>query len=246
MSANAVDIHALSGAYALDSIDDLERVAFERHLRDCPSCAEEVRELRATAARLADDVAVTPPAGLRANVLAAVAQTPQVRTARPAREQTSAVTRWRRWAAASVAAAVVAVGIGVGTWTIAQGRIHAAERQVAAQHRRAADIERVLSAPDARLLRTAARDGGTVTLIVSPGQDAAVASLRGMPRLPAGKTYQLWKINGDVATSAGTIPADAVVPIKELSSAKAFGVSIEPAGGSTQPTKDQIIGILAV
>ena len=27
------DVHSLSGAYALDAVDDLERAAFERHLR---------------------------------------------------------------------------------------------------------------------------------------------------------------------------------------------------------------------
>ena len=32
--AETVDIHALAGAYALDAVDDLERAAFDRHLRD--------------------------------------------------------------------------------------------------------------------------------------------------------------------------------------------------------------------
>ena len=29
------DIHALSGAYAVDALDELERVGFERHLAGC-------------------------------------------------------------------------------------------------------------------------------------------------------------------------------------------------------------------
>ena len=29
------EIHALSGAYAVDALDDLERAAFERHLGEC-------------------------------------------------------------------------------------------------------------------------------------------------------------------------------------------------------------------
>jgi anti-sigma factor RsiW len=36
------DIHALGGAYALDAVDDLERVAFDRHLAECETCALEV------------------------------------------------------------------------------------------------------------------------------------------------------------------------------------------------------------
>ena len=47
------DIHALVGAYALDAVDDLERVAFERHLQACESCRAEVDELRETAGSLA-------------------------------------------------------------------------------------------------------------------------------------------------------------------------------------------------
>ena len=48
----ASDIHSLSGAYALDAVDDLERAAFERHLRECEACALEVGELRETVSRL--------------------------------------------------------------------------------------------------------------------------------------------------------------------------------------------------
>ena len=67
------DIHSLSGAYALDAVDDIERAAFERHLRECQSCSLEVLELRETVGRLADTVAVEPPASLRASVLSTVA-----------------------------------------------------------------------------------------------------------------------------------------------------------------------------
>ena len=36
------DIHALSGAYAVDAVDDLERAMFERHLAQCGTCRAEV------------------------------------------------------------------------------------------------------------------------------------------------------------------------------------------------------------
>ena len=29
------DLHGLSGAYAVDGLDDLERARFERHLAEC-------------------------------------------------------------------------------------------------------------------------------------------------------------------------------------------------------------------
>jgi anti-sigma-K factor RskA len=239
------DVHALSGAYALDAVDDLERAAVERHLRDCPTCAAEVRELRDTVARLADDVAISPPPNLRAAVLGAVARTPQVRPSGPDRSQTTAVTRWRRWAVAAVAAGVVAVGVGIGTWSVSEHRVHDADARLAAEQRRAAAVEQVLSAPDARFVHTAGRDGGTVTVVVSHTRNAAVAVLTDMPALSGDRTYQLWKLDeGGGATSAGLLPADGARPLGDIADTDTIGVSVERKGGATQPT--DVIGKLAI
>ena len=47
------DIHALSGAYAVDALDDDERELFEQHLAVCPECRAEVRSFGETAALIA-------------------------------------------------------------------------------------------------------------------------------------------------------------------------------------------------
>ncbi|MEZ7131934.1 anti-sigma factor domain-containing protein [Nonomuraea sp. AD125B] len=65
------DLHALSGAYAVDALPYAEWTLFEEHLRGCAGCGTEVRRLRETAARLAGAVAVNPPPGLRPRLLAA-------------------------------------------------------------------------------------------------------------------------------------------------------------------------------
>jgi anti-sigma factor RsiW len=72
------DMHQLTGAYALDALDDVERASFERHLRTCGSCAAEVIELQEAAAGLADRVAIAAPDGLRGKVLAEVSRTRQI------------------------------------------------------------------------------------------------------------------------------------------------------------------------
>ena len=56
------EVHNLTGAYALDALDDIERARFEQHLATCEDCRAEVAELRETAALLAETTAVTPPA----------------------------------------------------------------------------------------------------------------------------------------------------------------------------------------
>ena len=57
------DIHALSGAYAIDALDDIERAQFERHLAECAECRAEVESLREAGGMLAEAVSATPPAG---------------------------------------------------------------------------------------------------------------------------------------------------------------------------------------
>jgi anti-sigma factor RsiW len=55
-----IDLHRLTGAYALHALSDEENASFERHLAGCASCAQETAELSATAARLGLAVATTP------------------------------------------------------------------------------------------------------------------------------------------------------------------------------------------
>lgn len=70
-------LHQLAGAYALDALPDEEQEEFERHLRGCESCQEEVAGYRETAALLGAAAAEQAPAGMRARVLDAIDQTPQ-------------------------------------------------------------------------------------------------------------------------------------------------------------------------
>src|SRR5258707_1841392 len=72
------DLHVLSGSYALDAVSEAEREEFERHLHHCPTCEAEVRGLRETAARLALACAMTAPARMEQQVLAATYRTRQL------------------------------------------------------------------------------------------------------------------------------------------------------------------------
>jgi anti-sigma-K factor RskA len=66
------DLHSLAGAYALDALEGPELARFERHLRRCSACTDEVRAFAATAAALAFAVAAPPPPSLKGRVLAAI------------------------------------------------------------------------------------------------------------------------------------------------------------------------------
>ncbi|WP_203810699.1 anti-sigma factor, partial [Actinoplanes couchii] len=165
----SADIHSLVGAYVLDAVDDLERAAVERHLRECDECRVEVGEWRETASRLADGAWSVPPPGLRDSVLAAVAttrQVPVVVAQRPSRRPHRS-----RWMAAA-AAVVAAAGTGTAVFVVQEQRVRD-ERTVAETARdQEAEVRGVLAAPDVVLRDQVLADGGKVTVAYSRLRDS--------------------------------------------------------------------------
>jgi anti-sigma-K factor RskA len=61
------------GAYLLGALNDLERQAFERHLRGCDECQEELARLRPAAEALPGSVKqIEPPPGLKRRLMAEI------------------------------------------------------------------------------------------------------------------------------------------------------------------------------
>ncbi|HEU4422889.1 MAG TPA: anti-sigma factor [Pilimelia sp.] len=239
----ATDIHALAGAYVLDALDDIERAAFGRHLAECETCAVEVVELRETTARLADLTWATPPPRLREQVLAQVSRTRQVTPGKGGREG-QAPTRWRRWTAAAVAAGILTAGAGAVTYAIQEQRVREQREEVVKARAETARIEAVLAAPDARLRAETHPGSGRVTLVVSDSLDSGVAVLAGLPDPGRDKAYQLWKIGEGDPVQAGVLPPGASGGTRLVSGLRdvaEFGVSLEPAGGSPQPTSTPMV-----
>ncbi|WP_084959217.1 anti-sigma factor [Thermoactinospora rubra] len=222
------DPHTLAGAYALDAIDDdLERRRFEQHLAECAECAHELATFAETAARLGQAMAVEPPPGLRANVMAAIGQ---VRQLPPAVASPGARRRrigWAPWLAAVAAVAAVVLAVVAVRAQDQVERLEAANRQVAA----------ALAAPDARVATAAAERGGRGTVVISREEGRLVFVAEGLPALPEDRTYQVWQIAPGRIRSAGLVGAEAatmvLAPAPGVSS---VGVTVEPAGGSPQPT----------
>jgi anti-sigma factor RsiW len=230
------DIHTLVGAYALDAVDDIERARFDRHLASCPSCAQEVAELRAAAGRLADLTDAAPPARLKEAVLAGISRTPQVRRTRAVARPGEA--RWRRWTAAAVAAGIIALGAAAATFAVEEQRV----RDTRAQAAQAEQVAAILGAPDA-VVRTTDAAGGRVTVVVSDSLDKGVAVLHGLTDPGAAHAYQLWLIRGGHPDSAGVLAAgtgDGTEVFAGVRGADTFGVTREPAGGSASPTPPMV------
>jgi anti-sigma factor RsiW len=247
MSDLHTDVHGLSGAYVLDALTDIERAAFARHLTGCETCAFEVAELRETAARLADGAWAAPPPRMRGQVLAQVRQTRQLPPGRAAgpteRDGAFAVSRWRRRTALAVAAGVLAAGAGAAAYLVQEQRVRAERAVAEAARAQTARMDAVLTAPDAVLRSTAGPGGGRVTVVSSASQDAAVAMLTGLPPRGPDRSYQLWVIRDTDARSAGVLTAGVTEDrrlVTGVRGADHFGVTVEPAGGSDQPTSTAV------
>ena len=84
-------------------------------------------------------------------------------------------------------------------------------------------------------------------MIANPSSQSAVLDVTGLPPLEPGKTYQVWLI-ANAPVSAGLLTVDAngqgvliITSTESIGSFKSLGISVEPAGGSPQPTGDIVV-----
>ncbi|GAA0466224.1 hypothetical protein Ade02nite_46900 [Paractinoplanes deccanensis] len=233
------NVHSLVGPYVLDAVDDLERAAFERHLRSCDDCRAEVAELREAAVRLADDLWSVPPPALRDTVLTEITNTRQL-TPSPAPSPAPARSPRRLRLVAAAAVVVAAVGAGAAVYAVQDQRVRD-ERAVAEAARAAEErIRAVLSAPDLEVREQPLTSGGRVTVASSRLTDAGVIMLAADSAPADGRVYQLWTLRGDSPTSAGALAegqAATVRIVPGLPASSGVGVTIEPVPGSAKPTQ---------
>jgi anti-sigma-K factor RskA len=230
------DLHTLAAAYAMDAVSGTERRRFERHLTGCPTCAQEVRELEETAARLAVAAAQPPPATLRERVLTQTARARQLPPRLSERRLGSKARGMNRiLAAACLILALIAGVTAVGSQHRAQ-RAEALNRQITA----------IMAAPDAHTVVGQARPSGTATILMSRSLDKAVIVASGLRTLSGAKTYQLWLMGAGPPRPAGILGPSAGRPSRPVlagpvGAARQIGLTIEPAGGSPRPTSPPIL-----
>lgn len=242
---NSSQPHAddLIGAYVLDAVDDDERRLVDAHLSECAACRTEVRELGEAVFHLNDGSDVAPPTYLRAQILTAIAATSEgvpdsaefndaaaMNTSEKSRQTAGRLNNKSVWGLA--AAGLLAVG-GWGIWQNVSDDL--------------SPIDEVIQAADAETF-TAQYEGETLSVVASSSLDRAVLQAGDLPTLDEGKTYQAWWVGADqTITSAGVISSDASLADLEVAlegdpdGGSAFALSVEPTGGSQQPTTDPIV-----
>lgn len=249
--------------YALQALSASEAETVRRHVAECPACREEVAAISGDLALVAMSVDQKPlPEGARQRFVdrihASVASEPSTNKA-PAQTQAQVVSidrprksrhygAWMGWAAAA-ALLLISADLGVRVSQLSQQLEHAttAARNSEAENMKAREVLEVLTAPTAqRVVLTTGKTppAPTARAVYLPSRGGLVLQASNMQALPEGKTYELWVI----PSSGAPIPAGLFRPdtagsaslvlpsIPQGVQAKAFGVTIENAGGSATPT----------
>ncbi|AYG78226.1 Anti-sigma-K factor RskA [Streptomyces hundungensis] len=243
---NTAELHTLTGAYALHALSDEEHATFERHLRACDACVQEVRELAATAGKLGLAVSVVPPLELKDAVLRRIAAVRQDPPQTPAPARTTGRRfrpgRWSRFALAACLAAAAGLG-GIAVWQ--HQRADDAQQQARAAQQQSEQLAQVLAAPDAKATTGTLKDGATGTLVVAHSRNQAVFVASGLPHPPDGKVYQLWLNDAGTMRPAGLLTpsrtTEAVLLAGPVNRASGMGITVEPAGGSPAPTSGPLV-----
>ncbi|HTE85824.1 MAG TPA: anti-sigma factor [Dehalococcoidia bacterium] len=242
------EVDELAGAFALGALPAGEHEAVEEHLASCRrSDHMELRHLSETAALLPLLVpAAEPPANLGARIVAAALAERAAPSAGAAAEAVSAIVpfRARRPTAfpLALAAAVALVAIGLGAWGIAQRSALLAARE---QEQRQSTVLALIGS-SGTVLQTPGSATVPTALLVEPKAGGAAYLVQSWPPLDASRTYQAWYIaQGAQPVSAGVFSGSsgqlqAVQLAAPAQAAQAFAVTIEPAGGSAQPTSQPL------
>jgi anti-sigma factor RsiW len=236
-SGSAHEIHALSGAYAVDALDPAERALFEEHLGSCNACQAEVASLQEATALLGGLEDAAPPPALRDHLLAGI------KTVRPLPPETAPVVEpasvrtlpVRRWLTGLAVVASVLGIAGVGTLVWEQQHQSTGQLSVA---------DRVLQAADAKRVTVTLPDGSSASVIRSVAEGRAVLVARDLPAAPDGHTYEMWlQTPAGKMVPAGIMDRGSSRPVLlrgDATTATAAGLTIEPDGGSDSPTTEPI------
>lgn len=257
-SRDPYDAAATSGAYALGALTGDEKAAFERSLETSAGLRDEVAGFRAAAAELGLAApAVQPPPALKADLMARIASLPQEvgpaaseaaagvvslaghREARGSRETSTrrpARPRIRAFTALAAAAAAVVLFLG--------GALLGGVLDAVSDSRATDRFAALNAAPDAERSEITLPNGGRASVVASQQLGYTAVVLNDAPELPPDQAFQLWYVEDGGPVSAGVMPRvqdGYLVLAGDYTGDETVAMTIEPAGGSAQPTTDPMI-----
>ena len=230
---NGIDVHQLAAAYALDAVDEHERAEFEAHYPTCPVCRPEVAGFRETLSHLAAASAATPPASLKAEVMAEISTTRQLSPMLPDTIVDLASSRLRRRRVlriVTLAAAVILIAAGA----------FVVGRQSRSANGYAATAAAVFSRDDTRVVDLLGSGTGSFKVAWSPSSAQVVVIGNGLAAPGSGKAYELWQIDNAGPHAMGLLDSAGNGQVRRVLSVDGapseWAVTVEPKSGVDAPT----------
>ena len=230
----------LKEAYALGALPDDERATVEAYLALHPERQAEIDDKVGIAGLLAlAPPEQEPPADLRRRLMQVVeSEAVQPRAAE------SPTSSWFGWLGGlrnvALGAAAVLV-VGLLSWNVLlQGDVQELRGQV----------EEARSANEAQQTREIALSGtwaeqGARAEVTALKDDRAILVVEDMPSMPDDRTGQVWVIRDEKPEPSGLLEPSgnmaATAITTNLRGADAIAVTVEPAGGSDEPTSDPVL-----
>lgn len=200
---NHAELQELLGAYALDAVDDDERVVVEDHLRECGICRAEVADHREVTAALAQ-VGGAAPEGLWDRISGHLETAPPpMATILPMQAPARAGRTARLATTALAVAAAVIVLLGVSVVRL-DHRVTAQDRAISRTGLQGVAGQAALQ-PGARVVRLSSlASQQTATVLLLPDGKGYFFGDR-LPKLDDNHTYQLWGVSGTTVVSLGVL-----------------------------------------
>jgi anti-sigma-K factor RskA len=221
------DVKGIIGAYVLGAVPAEEIPSIRAHILSCVECKAHADELSRAVESLSLSVEpVAPPPDFTQNVLE--------RAARESSEPQRATVIRRRWRPLEVLAYAAVV-----VFAAVMGAIALDARQDAAVNRRVAVA--LLEAAEGIELQGQA---GVAAKVVTR-ETGAVFVATGLEDPPDDRIYQLWFMRDGVPVSSRTFDvSEGVAVVRAPDLRQAFdgaAVTVEPSGGSQEPTTKPVI-----
>ena len=244
MRKNEGHLCELCVSYMLGECSAEERRAFERHLADCPSCREELRELREAWEALPWEMdVVEAPADLKAEVMSAVLSGgggPERASAAAPHEGKRMLRRLRALTAAVAVLAALLVASAVWNAVLLYGNRGRAESGVPA---RIVSLQPFEAASPAY-----ASSRGMACILQQDDRKTLVVYLYNLPATRGSEAYHVWLSRDGVRSSAGTFRVGddgfgvLIMEIRPGDRFDAVGVTLEPDAAGTEPRGSRVVG----
>jgi len=256
-------IEELLPFYVLDALTDEERELVESYLAEHPEARQQMNDLHSAASALPYGISpVEPPRRVKKALMARVTADAEARarsSAHTSRQPSRPLLRvmrgeniLRTFTLGIATLAIVWVIILNTKISQLQNEIAALNDTLAAQSN---SLEQIIanlpkSPPviTVSLKGTDAQPDAHGQLIADPKEQTAVLVISGLPKLEPNRTYQVWLISGGGPVSAGLLSIDEngqgvliVTSPESIGSFNSLGISVEPEGGSPQPTGEIVV-----